>query len=260
MIKETDKYIPKFYNRDKKLRCFTDIHDKYVEEVKQELLFFKYIYDPVRTPYIDDLAAYIEADVFPFDSERTKRFKTENAIKGHKTRSLWKDDVKLKIDSIAGGDSQIINSQQEGASDWIMFGSEKRDPSNYWGTMGVIAADTSEWVFESETDLILVEAADTSNNGTLGTDGTDDFGGDLFGSQVGNEDDANLGLDLIGAGNEAFLPGIIYIDVDNRILTEGDVEQIVITLEDSIPAYYIVYLGYFNNDGQYVVYSNGIIG
>ena len=54
---------------------------------------------------------------------------------------------------------------------------EASDPDNHWGTLGTDVVDTSEFVFESDTDFILVEATDTSFNGTLGTDNIGDYGG-----------------------------------------------------------------------------------
>lgn len=100
------------------------------------------------------------------------------------------------------------------------------------------AIDSGDWI------LFGGESTEMNNYwGTLGTDGIDD----------------NLGLDLIGVGDEVEIAGNIYIDVDNDSLTTEEVEQIKLSLDDVVPAYYKVFLGYINLSGQFIVYPNGII-
>lgn len=257
-MQDFEKYIPKFFNRDDKLQSFADAHDNQVESARADLINFKNISSPVKTPFVDELAEYLNADIIQSDTQRNKREKIYGAIAGHKNRSLWNDHAKPIVDSIAGGDAVIIRSLD--SADWIMFGNESTDPDNYWAVMGTDIIDTSEYVFESETDFILVEAGDTSSNGTLGEDGIGEYGADMFGSQVGTIGDMQQGIDLIGAGDEIELMGNIYVDVDNSILSYKEVEQIRESLFDVVPAYFVVYLGYFNSNGQFVIYQNGIIG
>jgi len=253
------EFIPSFFTRDKKLIAMADKIDSNLAEWKEDVLCLNCIIDPAGMPEIllNDIGNYLSAGILDTDSSRTKREKIRGAVKAHKNRGLWEEDAKPRIDSIAGGDSQIARAQD--SADWILFGHEADDPDNFWAILGTDVSDTSEWVWDSPTDFILVEAADTSFNGTLGTDNIGDYGADLMGSQVGAMGNTEFGIDLIGAGDEIEIAGNIYIDVDNKILTYDEVEQIKLSLEDVVPAYYRVFLGYFNTSGQFIVYPNGII-
>lgn len=253
------EYIPSFFTRDAKLIAMADRIDSDLSDWKTDVIDLNKMIDPPRIQEIllNDIGNYLSAGILDTDSSRTKREKIKGAVKAHKNRGLWEEDAKPRIDSIAGGDSEIIRAQD--SADFIIFGHEADDPDKYWATVGTDVTDTSEWVFESDTDFIAVEANDTSFNGTIGTDNIGDYGADIMGSQVGAIGDTQLGIDIIGAGDEIEISGNIYIDVDNKILMESEVEQIKLSLGDVVPAYYRVFLGYFNNDGQFIVYSNGII-
>lgn len=73
---------------------------------------------------------------------------------------------------------------------------------------------------------------------SLGADGIDD----------------DLGLFLIGAGDEIELPGIIYIDVDNNALTADEQESIKLNMLDVVPAYFKVHFGYIDGSGNFIEY------
>ena len=73
---------------------------------------------------------------------------------------------------------------------------------------------------------------------TMGADGIDD----------------DLGLSLIGAGDEIEVAGNIYIDVDNNSLTSDEQEQLRLDMVDIVPAYYKVHFGYVNVSGQFIEY------
>jgi hypothetical protein len=253
------KYIPSFFNRDKKLTALSDKIDSDLQKWRDDVFDLNKMIDPPRIPeyLLSDIGNYLNAGLLNTDSSRTKREKISNAVAGHKKRGLWKSDAKLKIDAIAGGDSQIIRSQD--SADWIMLGQETDDPDNFWAILGTDVIDTSEYVFDSPTDFILVEATDPSSNGTLGTDNIGDYGADLMGSQAGTAGNIEFGIDLAGSGDELEIAGNIYINVDNKILTYDEVEQTKLSLEDVVPSYYRIFLGYFNVSGQFIVYPNGII-
>jgi len=103
-----------------------------------------------------------------------------------------------------------------------------------------LAADSDDWILGG--DGITIQA--TSYWATMGADGID----------------ADLGLSLIGLGDEIEIAGNVYIDVDSSTLTAAQVQQIVDALErDVVPAYYRVYLGYVSA-GQFIVYAGGTIG
>lgn len=66
--------------------------------------------------------------------------------------------------------------------------------------------------------------------------------------------DDDLGISLIGAGDEIEVAGNVYIDVDNSTLTSDEQEQIRLSMLDIAPAYYIVHFGYINLSGQFIEY------
>lgn len=66
--------------------------------------------------------------------------------------------------------------------------------------------------------------------------------------------DDDLGLALIGAGDEIEVAGNIYIDVDNSSLTAVEQESIRLVMLDLVPAYFKVHFGYLNVGGQFIEY------
>jgi hypothetical protein len=72
----------------------------------------------------------------------------------------------------------------------------------------------------------------------MGTDGIDD----------------DLGILLVGSGDEIIVAGNIFIDVDNNSLTAEEQLRIRIELEDIAPAYMIVHVGYLDGSGTFVEY------
>lgn len=102
--------------------------------------------------------------------------------------------------------------------------------------------DSSDWIMLGNSD-------DPDYYwGTMGVDGVDD----------------SLGLDLIGAGTEIVISGNIYIDchygIHTSTLTSDQIAQIVMEIAfDVIPAYYKIYLGYYDVIGAFNVYPGGTI-
>lgn len=203
-----EKYIPKFFERDDKLEAFADKMDELMSSFKTDTLGLNDFIDSVKikSGLLTELDFLLNAGVNQTDSDRIKRQKIAKAVQGHKKRGTWKDDAKPKIDAIAGGDAQII--QSTGNDDWIVPGDGLTPSAFYWATMG--------------------------------TDGVDD----------------DLGIAIIGEGNEIEISGNIYIDVDNDSLTSDQVDQIVLELEEDIaPAYYRIFIGYVNVSGQFITYT-----
>ena len=66
--------------------------------------------------------------------------------------------------------------------------------------------------------------------------------------------DTDLGPAFIGSGLEIEVAGNIFIDVDNSALTADEQDQIRLDLEDSVPGYYYVHIGYENVSGQFIEY------
>lgn len=101
----------------------------------------------------------------------------------------------------------------------------------------IISVGTDDWILvgDGSTPTDYYWAA-------MGADGIDD----------------GLGISLIGDGTEIEIKGNIYIDVDDSTLTADQVEELKQELDDTIPAYYRIFLGYISA-GQFITYANGII-
>lgn len=235
LLKPFEAYIPKFFTRDDKLTAFADKMDELIDDTSQEIIGLSTFIDPVRMPSIilNDMGDYLNAGILNTDTERTKRQKITNAVESHKLRGTWRFDVKSTIDSIIGDDAKLLGSSGD-SSDFIVLGQESDDPDFYWGTIGI--------------------------------DGIDD----------------DLGVDVVGEGNELVLAGIFLIDVgigansliqkvtsigenkvtsigENKVTYTVDVDSLKLALEDKIPDYFRVFLGYTDNGGTFIFFENGQI-
>lgn len=66
--------------------------------------------------------------------------------------------------------------------------------------------------------------------------------------------DDGLGPAFLGSGMEVEVAGNVYIDVDNSSLSAAEQAQIQLDIQDSIPAYYYVHIGYVNVSNQFIEY------
>lgn len=84
-------------------------------------------------------------------------------------------------------------------------------------------------------------------------------------TEQGNDgSDSLLGTWEVGDFTEYVIAGNIYIDchqgITTAVLTSDQIDQIVNELEfDIAPAYMIIYLGYVDATGTFIIYSGGII-
>lgn len=196
--------------------AFLSKNDSLLIELRDEIFELYYLKVVARCPewLLEELGAWLNANLNNIDSEDTKRQKIASAIATHKVRGSWTDDVKLRIDSITGYDSAIIT--EVGGSDWILTGDGETPSAYYWGSMGA--------------------------------DGVD----------------ADLGLDLIGSGEEIEIPWNRYINCHVGItvstLSSAVIDQIVAEIkDDEVPAYMRVFLGYVDGSGDFQLYSGGAI-
>jgi hypothetical protein len=68
--------------------------------------------------------------------------------------------------------------------------------------------------------------------------------------------DTDLGIALVGSGDEIVIAGNIYIDVDNNSLTANQIDQIRLELEtDIVPAYMRIFIGYIDGTGTFIIYD-----
>ena len=77
--------------------------------------------------------------------------------------------------------------------------------------------------------------------------------------------DTSLGTWEIGFMTEYVVAGNVYINchdgVTTPVLTQSQVDQIVLELDDDIvPAYFRAYIGYVDGSGDFVTYTGGVIG
>lgn len=115
----------------------------------------------------------------------------------------------------------------------------------------ITGLDSAIYRRKSGSDWILVTDGDLPTNNywsAFGSDGVDD----------------ELGVDLIGAGDEVEISGNIYINCHDGItvstLTSTQIDQIVYELRfDIAPAYMKIFLGYLDSAGAFIQYAGGII-
>jgi phage tail-like protein len=81
--------------------------------------------------------------------------------------------------------------------------------------------------------------------------------GEYWATMAGDDSDDKLGIDMIGAGDELGLPGVIYIDVDNESLTNDQIEKLKLEMEDIAPAYYFVKVGHTGGGGFSTYFTIG---
>lgn len=71
---------------------------------------------------------------------------------------------------------------------------------------------------------------------------------------------SGLGLDLSGSGDETNIPGNIYINahlgVNTAVLTATQIAQIIVAfVVDIVPAYYQIFIGYIDVNGNFNLYQ-----
>lgn len=140
-------YIPQSFDRDNAdLQAFASKMDEIFEELKADTLGLNTLIDPFRIPpaLLDNLGYLLSAGINQQDDEHAKRIKIAEAVQGHKRRGSWNDDAKPKIDSIAGGDSQIIRSFDQ--DDFILVGDGLTPTAYYWAVMGCDGIDTDQGI------------------------------------------------------------------------------------------------------------------
>lgn len=104
---------------------------------KAETLDIQKFKDVVRCPakFLTELDFLLSAGCVNEDTERQKRVKIHYAVQGHSKRSLWADDVKIRIDNITGLDSSLYSDV--GIDDWVQCGDGLTPVAFYWATFGV---------------------------------------------------------------------------------------------------------------------------
>lgn len=252
------EYIPKLL-KDKLSSsaggtAFVNKMDEYMLAWQAETInvaFLKTV-DRCPTNFLDEMNAYLEADFKPFDSERVKRQKIYNAVQGHKLRSLWDDDVKIRIDNITGESASLY--ELPGSDDYIFTGDGVVSVGTKYSTFGGDGINTDLGCLMtggiepniagivyidlgySESEILDFEDDDSIIPG----DGTS---GILYYSSIGADGiDDDLGTYIPSDGDD------IYTDAFDDVIA-----QLLIELENIVPAYYRVFLGFVDDDSKFIV-------
>jgi len=105
------RQIPKIFQSDYFAQKIANKADIHLNDWKKDVLDLNKIYrsDEMNSILLDELGYFLNANLLNVDSELDKRKKIQKTIYVHKNRCLWKNDVKIRIDRIAGYDSQIYS-------------------------------------------------------------------------------------------------------------------------------------------------------
>lgn len=225
--------------------------------------------DPARAPAValNAFGEWLSAGIKDRDDDRTKRAKITNATDNLRFRSTWPFSAKPLIDSHAGGDAQIIAGVTDNLFILIGLGNEPTD--KYWSSLGIgdpsepygirLAGGVGSVTYDVFVPALYQMALIALSNPTptyafalAGLEDTPTFGARLMGD--GSEYDSVTSSYL-----EPFIKGIILIDIDNSMLLESDVEALKNDLQDIVPCYFRIYLGYLDGDA-FIPYSNGQMG
>jgi len=123
-------------NLDEAGQDLVDFMDNFTLEIFEKILDVWYFKHPEKTPEITlpYWEQYFNIVNRSSKTLRQRRQSISGAVAGHKKRGLWTDSVKPIIDSIAGGDSQILENGT--GSDWILTGDGNTPTAYYWSTFG----------------------------------------------------------------------------------------------------------------------------
>jgi hypothetical protein len=239
-------------NLDANGQALIDYLASFCGDITTDIFDIWYLKHPekARAITLDSWGAYLSADLKANDTERQKREKIANAIQRHKLRSTWKYDIKIRIDSLTGKDSQLVKSTvvledddsiivADNSSENSSFSTIGTDGINEYGMYipditfsvllepGVVAVDlglTEDDIFDFQDDDSIIVADNSASNlnySTIGTNGIDEYG--------------------------MYIPsGEIAEDIESLL------DKIEEELLDSVPAYEKLYLGYIDDDGNFV--------
>jgi hypothetical protein len=249
------KYIPKLFaeNIDDSGQALIDYLNSTIPAWKKEIIELKYqkVPDRMLSILLEELGYYLQARLKADDTDRQKRIKITYAVKSHKNRGTFEDDIKIKIDSITGKDCFLFTDAYTSSA--IFTGDGSVSSSLYYSTMGADGIDTNLGIdFEggidyklagfvwidldyTEDDVFYFENDDSIISG----DGT--ISGTTYYSSIGADGiDTNLGM---------YIPGdqVIKDEIQDII------DKIIRDLQDSVPAYFKVFIGFTTNDNKFYI-------
>jgi hypothetical protein len=249
------KYIPKLLseNIDDSGQALINYLNLTIPEWKKEIIELKYqkVPDRMISTLLDELGYYLQAGLKEDDTDRQKRIKIAYAVRSHKNRGTFQDDVKIKIDGITGENCFLYTDTYTSSA--IFTGDGLISSSLYYSAMGADGIDTDLGIdFEgginyklagfvwidlgyTEDDVFYFEDDDSIITG----DGT--ISGTTYYSTIGSDGiDTDLGM---------YIPGdqVIKDEIQDII------DKIIRDLQDSVPAYFRVFIGFTTNDGKFYI-------
>jgi hypothetical protein len=249
-------YFPKLLveNIDPSGQALIDYINTTIPLWKNEIIEMHYLKVPYRMPakFIDGVGEYLEADLLPIDTERQKRQKLTTAVQRHKNRGLWEDDIKIIIDNITGKDSSLVDDII--LADAILYGDGSEDETLYYMTLGgdgiddELGIDLSGDIENNIPGIVYIDLGYTEEEILYIPDDDSIIPGD--GTVAGTTYYSSIGVDGIDGDLGTFINGgdDLINDSINTIIN-----LLEISLEKSLPAYYRVFVGYINNDGNFVI-------
>lgn len=265
----TIDHFPSAFRNDEGIIALTTFLDAEYRRWFNDSVNLETLRDPARCPAVclNAFGSWLAAGLRDEDSESMKRKKITNAIKNLKLRGTWLYSVKIAIDSRVGGDSQLVSRQ--GIDDFILCGTGDEPDGYFWSVLGGVDPDADYGIALVAGAGEIITETDTiglGNDQAVFVGAEEDGASFVFG---GIDDTESYGTRILGDGTETTtttspyidfrIKGTIAIDIDNAFYTDAQVMALVRDLQDLVPCYFKVYLGYMSGD-QFVPYSSGIIG
>jgi hypothetical protein len=246
-----DKYFPKVLveKQDNSGQALINFLNENICEWKKEIIEMKYLKNPDRTgnKFLDDLGDYVEAGIFPGDSETLKRQKIQTAVATHKLRGTWEDNVKIIIDRITGKDSSLVKA--DGGDDAILLGDGTEDDTFYWMTLGGDGIDDELGIYLSGSTQVEIAGVVYIDLGYTIDDllYPDDSVVPGDGTVSGTTYESTIGTDGIDSELGMYIPGDGTSSIDDIL------DEIVLNISEVVPAYFRVFLGYTDADGDFII-------
>jgi len=123
----------------------------------------------------------------------------------------------------------------------------------------------STWKFSTKLKIDAIVGNDSKIIQVVGADdwiivGENNFPDSYYWSVIGGGSvDDNYGIRLVGTAGAEVIKGVVLIDIDDSTLSSDEVESVKLNIQDSVPVYFIVKLGYVSG-GSFVPYANSQIG
>ena len=247
--KDIALYFPKVLveNVDDSGQALIDWLNTNIALWKNDIMEMRYlkVADRMPTKFLGLMNQYLEAGFIAGDSEDVKRKKIYNAIQQHKFRGTWENNVKILLDGITGYISSLYTDD-----DWdsLWFGDGTEDSTSYWNT----------WAGDGiDDDLGKLLVGDDENNiyGIVYIDLGIPISAHFFSTDSIVTGDGTYAATQYSAVGGDGTQGSMYVSGDGVLPTaiQSLYDECDLNLQDVVPAYYRVFLGYEDNDGLFMI-------